>query len=98
LACGLRIERASTLGIDGGQTERLVNICRHFGATRYLSGRAARDYLTSLYSRAMESPSSGRTSRIPVYPQLHGEFIPYMSALDLVLNCGGQSRAVLAGG
>jgi hypothetical protein len=47
-----RIERASTLGIDGGQTDRLVNICRHFGATKYLSGSAAREYLdVALFER-----------------------------------------------
>src|SRR5262245_24707641 len=46
------VERASMLGIDGGQTERLVSICRHFGATTYLSGSAARDYLdVALFER-----------------------------------------------
>ena len=33
----------------------------------------------------------------PVYPQLHGEFVPYLSALDLLLNCGPRSGQVLAG-
>jgi hypothetical protein len=28
---------------------------------------------------------------------MHGEFIPYLSALDLLLNVGEQSRAVLEG-
>ena len=32
------IYRASQLGVSGGQSERLVNLCRHFGASRYLSG------------------------------------------------------------
>jgi hypothetical protein len=90
-----RIERASTLGIDGGQTQRLVNICRHFDATRYLSGSAARDYLdVALFARngiAVEWQDFTH----PVYPQLHGEFVPYMSAVDLVLNCGAESSVVL---
>jgi hypothetical protein len=33
----------------------------------------------------------------PLYPQLHGEFVPFMSAIDLILNCGDESRAVLEG-
>ena len=32
----------------------------------------------------------------PIYPQLHGEFLLNMSTLDLILNCGPGSRAILA--
>ena len=31
-----RVERSSALGIGGERSERLVNICRHFGATTYV--------------------------------------------------------------
>ena len=31
----------------------------------------------------------------PEYPQQHGAFVPYLSALDLVLNCGPESRGIL---
>ncbi|MFN2499498.1 MAG: WbqC family protein, partial [Pyrinomonadaceae bacterium] len=33
--------------------------------------------------------------RHPVYPQQHGEFVPYLSMLDLLLNCGDQSAAII---
>jgi hypothetical protein len=92
-----RIERASALGIDGGQTERLVNICRHFGATRYLSGSAARDYLDVALFEGHGIAVEWQEFTHPVYPQLHGPFLPYLSALDLILNCGEESRAVLEG-
>lgn len=92
-----RVERASLLGIDGGQSERLLKICQHFAATKYLSGSAARDYLdVPLFERngiAVEWQDFAH----PVYPQLHGAFAPYLSAVDLILNCGDQSRAVLEG-
>jgi WbqC-like protein len=91
-----RIERASALGIEGGQTERLLNVCRHFGATRYLSGSAARDYLDVALFESHGIAVEWQDFTHPVYPQLHGEFVPYMSALDLILNCGAESRAVLA--
>ena len=32
----------------------------------------------------------------PVYPQLHGAFVPNLSALDLLLNCGDEAPGVLA--
>jgi len=33
----------------------------------------------------------------PSYPQLHGPFVPFLSALDLLLNCGDESMTVLEG-
>ena len=91
-----RIERSSALGIAGGQSERLLNICRHFGGSRYVSGNAAQDYLdVPLFERhgiAVEWQGFVH----PTYPQLHGPFVPYMSALDLLLNCGDESAGVLA--
>ena len=92
-----RIERASALAVEGGQTERLVNICRQLGATHYLTGNAARDYLDLTLFEANGIAVEWQEFSHPVYPQLHGEFVPYLSAIDLVLNCGAESRAVLEG-
>jgi hypothetical protein len=33
--------------------------------------------------------------RAPVYPQLDGDFIPDLSILDLLLNCGPESLRIL---
>jgi hypothetical protein len=97
LGVGRRIERASELGIEGGQSDRLVNICRHFGASRYLSGNAAREYLdVSLFERSGITVEWQDYTH-PVYPQLHGEFVPFMSAIDLVLNCGERAGDIMQG-
>jgi hypothetical protein len=93
-----RTVRASTLGIDGGRSERLLNICRHLGATRYLSGNAAKDYLdVGLFADAGIGVI-WQDYRHPAYPQLHNAFVPFMSALDLLLNVGPASLALLAEG
>lgn len=90
--------RTSTLGIGGSQSQRLLDLCRHFGATRYLSGDAARDYLdVSLFARhGIEVV--WQNYQHPVYPQQHGAFVPYLSAIDLLLNCGDDSAEILKGG
>jgi hypothetical protein len=31
----------------------------------------------------------------PVYPQRHGEFVPFLSGLDLLLNVGAEGRGLL---
>jgi len=93
-----RVERASSLGIEGGQSERLLNICRRFKATDYLSGSAARDYLDVELFNQNGIQVQWQDYAHPEYPQLHGGFEPYMSALDVILNCGDRSRGVLEGG
>ena len=96
---GLRrqIERSSTLGIAGDRSDRLLRICQRFGATNYVSGDSARDYLdVALFERSGMGVEWQRFAH-PVYPQLHGEFAPFLSTLDLLLNCGAASRDVLEG-
>lgn len=86
---------ASALGVEGEQSGRLLALCRHFGATRYLSGSAARDYLDVPLFERHGVAVEWQDYRHPTYPQQHGEFVPYLSAIDLLLNCGEESRAIL---
>lgn len=93
-----RIERSSLLGVAGDRSERLVNICRHLGASKYISGDAAQSYLdVGLFERHGIRVEWQRYVH-PTYPQLHGEFVPYLSALDLLFNCGAQAPLIAFGG
>ena len=87
--------RASELGVGGAQSERLINLREHFGAQRYLSGNAARDYLDvgEFSKRGIEVV--WQDYRHPVYPQQYEPFVPYLSAIDLLLNCGDDSASIL---
>ncbi|MBW2309770.1 MAG: hypothetical protein DRG87_13105 [Deltaproteobacteria bacterium] len=85
----------SDLGISGKGTELLVKVCRKVGASDYLAQRSAEKYLDKgLFSDAgihlhlFDPPT-------PVYPQLWGEFIRNLSALDLLFNCGPKSSEIL---
>jgi WbqC-like protein family len=100
LAGWLRVEsttvRSSELDVAGSRSERLVEICRRFDADRYRSGEAAREYLdVELFGRSGIAVEWQNLAH-PVYPQLHDGFVSHLSALDLVLNCGEDSAAVLA--
>jgi hypothetical protein len=97
---GLRrhVMRSSDLGIVGHRSARLVDLCLHFGASQYLTGEAARAYLdVSLFAEhGIEVQWHGQF--LPTYPQQHGDFVPRLSALDLIFNCGDEARHVLDGG
>jgi len=90
--------RSSELGIGGDKSARLVNLCRHFGASRYLSGNAAQDYLETALFAQHGVAVEWQNFEHPVYPQQHGAFVPYLSAIDLVLNCGDESASILERG
>lgn len=87
--------RSSELGIQGGQSERLLDICSHFEATHYLSGSAAREYLDMELFKARGIEVLWHDYVHPSYPQLHGEFVPFLSALDLLMNVGPESQHYL---
>jgi WbqC-like protein family len=100
LAAELHIEtpryKASQIGIEGERNQRLLNFCHHFQATRYLSGDAAREYLDVSQFLAAGIEVSWHSYDHPTYPQLHGEFIPYLSVIDLLLNVGPKADRILS--
>lgn len=79
--------RSSELAIEGSQSGRLVNICHHFQATRYLSGDAAQSYLDTKLFRDHGMEVEWQQFKHPVYPQQYGEFLPYLSIIDFLMNC-----------
>lgn len=87
--------RSSALGIGGGKVERLINICQHFGADRYLSGNAAKSYIDPALFEAARIELAWQDYPHPIYPQLHGDFISHLSALDLALNTGPEAARIL---
>lgn len=93
-----RTARASTLGVAGEKSERLLALCRHFEATHYLTGDAARDYLDPAAFENIGVKVVWQEYRHPEYPQGDLAFVPYLSIVDLLLNCGPESLRILAGG
>lgn len=75
-----------------GRIERLVEIVRHFDGTRYLSGPAARNYMTGDEFASAGIELEWLRYDYPPYPQLHGEFEHAVSVLDLLFNVGSEAH------
>lgn len=89
---------ASSLECEGDTDRILIEMCRKLGADHYLSGSEGRNY-----NRPEEWASAGIKLSYhdyqPVgYPQQFGEFTPWMSAIDLLMNCGARGRKYLEPG
>jgi len=85
-------------GVTGNKSELIVNICRHFGADTYLSGQGASKYNDEKYYAAHGIRLLYQEFTCPQYPQLFGGFVPNLSIVDLLLNCGPTSGKILLGG
>lgn len=86
---------ASTLGAEGQNNERLINILKKVNGTHYLSGTGAKAYLDENVFAQEGIKVDWQKFTHPQYPQLHGDFIPNLSCLDILLNCGFESKNIL---
>ncbi len=86
----IQIERkmASAFNPIGRSNELLVDILIKVAATTYLSGVGARDYYDPKPFEDAGIKVIWQEFQHPVYTQLYGEFIPYLSAVDMLFNCG----------
>ena len=79
---------SSEMSPQGASTSMLVDLLQKAGATRYVSGLGAKNYLDTSALDAAGIELVWQDFKHPVYPQLHGEFIPMLSSIDLLFNCG----------
>jgi hypothetical protein len=94
-----RILRASELNVrERGGTNVNLGICRLLSADVYLSGKCGKDYLDERRFAEQGIEVRYQDFQHPVYPQRWADFLPRMSAIDLLFNCGDASLQILAQG
>lgn len=89
------IIRSSTLGVTSTRTQRLIDICKKVGADTYLSGIGGYYYLDFSLFEEEGIKLIFQNFKHPVYPQLYGEFIPNLSVVDALFNCGKDLRKIM---
>ncbi len=93
-----RLVRASAYDLREDATERLIDICKQLQGDVYLSGRDGAKYLNTALFEKEGIQVVFQDYHHPRYPQLYGAFEPCLSAVDLLFNCGSESRSVLTKG
>lgn len=91
-----QVRLSELLATFGQKSQLIVDICRAVGADSYLSGiGGGEEYNDEVYLK--ENGITLRYDRFehPVYPQLWGEFVPNLSILDVLFNCGTRAREFL---
>jgi len=92
-----RIVRASEFQITSRKSQLILDLCQHFGAGKYLSGAMGRNYLDEDLFADSGMTIDYQDFRHPAYPQLWGNFEPYMCIVDYWMNCGSDIQHVMTG-
>ncbi len=79
-----------SVGIKGRSSQRLKDITSHFKGRVYITGHGARNYLDHELFENSDIEVRYMDYKINKYSQLYGEFTPFVSALDLIANCGTE--------
>ena len=90
-----RVVRSSQLNVSGESSELLISICREVGADTYISGGGGSKYqeehlftesgITLIYDKFLQ----------PIHKQLWGDFLPGLSVIDYLLNCGFTASVLM---
>jgi hypothetical protein len=98
LGIGTRIEISSNYDLPGSSSTGLKNICEHFNSNVYLSGIGGKNYLDEQIFKNSNIEVKYQEFTCTYYDQIwcdRSTFIPNLSMLDLIFNCGEKSYGIL---
>jgi len=105
LAAGMRdflgittpVVDATGTAFEGAKTDLILDICRRLEATAYLSSDGEAAYLEEEKFEAAAVAHAYLGWEPTPYAQLFGAFIPGLSSVDVLFNCGPRSLDVVMG-
>lgn len=86
---------SSELNLSGSKTARLIELLRKTGGTSYLSGPNGDNYLDKEMFCKEGLRLYYKTYDYEPYPQLWGPFDGAVTVLDLIANCGPNSKDLI---
>ena len=87
------IRWSSEFDLMNGKSERLLGICKDSGASTYVSGPAAKDYLNeAIFNAEGLGVEWFNYDNYPEYRQNFGDFEHFVTILDLLFNTGPDAK------
>ncbi len=90
-----RVRASEVAGVYGQASERVASICRVLGADQYLTGTGALDYMNRRDFLEIGCEIKVQRWERFTYDQPHGDFVPDLSTLDMVLNCPDRAADLI---
>lgn len=91
------VKKSSELEAQGKGDELILDLCKKTGADAYLHGKHGKDYIDQTKFDQNHIRCLYQDFDHPIYKQQFGEFIPNLSAVDLLFNHGPESLDILIG-
>lgn len=86
---------SSDLKINSSSSDRLLMICKNLNAKNYITGHGAINYLNHQLFEDNKINVLYMDYKKRIYPQMHGEFTPFLSAVDAIANLGEAAADLL---
>ncbi len=98
LDIGTKIIYSSTLYGAGQKNVRIIEICREFAASEYISPNGAKSYIEPQLFEQANIKLKFQNYKHPVYRQVYDGFVSHLSTVDLLFNHGGFSKEIIMSG
>jgi hypothetical protein len=95
LSISVELDFSSRHNVKGQKTDMIIDLCRKLGADSFISGSGGKKYV--ILDRFQSAGIRHCFAKLahPTYPQQVEPFIPSLSTIDLLFNCGPESRRIL---
>tara|TARA_R110001592_G_scaffold290216_2_gene559327 strand:- start:202 stop:915 length:714 start_codon:yes stop_codon:yes gene_type:complete len=80
-------------GIKGKKSDLIISMCESCNAKTFIFGKFGNTYIE--WDKFLNVKPVFQNFNHPIYSQIHGEFIPNMSFIDLLFNHGDNSKNIL---
>jgi len=98
LSLATPIVKASDYAFEGVKSDLVLDMCLQLKADVYIFGAQGRNYADVGRFCARGVMPYFQDYRHPKYAQLHGDFVPHMSVIDLLFNEGPRGREIVLAG
>ena len=90
--------KASDFDFTGTKSDLVLDMCVKLEANKYIFGNQGRNYADIDAFQKNNISTYFQEYNHPIYKQLHGSFLPNMSALDLLFKEGPKSKEIILSG
>lgn len=89
------IKASESLKLEGHKSSLILDMCIKMKADVFIFGGEGKEYVQVEDFQSANITPIFQEYKHPIYSQYHGEFIPNLSIIDLLFNCGPKSYEIL---